>query len=456
MVKVMSGVKMSAKSSVGRLNVAQPGRQGSELSPEEHEAEIDAANTVAIVGRKVVTLDALEQDRLRPLQDRYLVVDEDPRSARPAHRDLLLDLARGGRGARRVVPVVGKHDGPGPHPGTGSPQAAHGGGKGGDPWSVQAGEAPIPEGSIRVYHYTWDLDPILEEGLQRSKAKGEDYGEPNVIWASTQEPSPDRPWVEFWIKPDEIGIGKPTTWDWEAPTDQDLRDYEAKKGNLTLLLDEVPPERFTAHNRNWYSTARYFDEDQSLYDEYITSDYWDKSNAKNPQLMDAVVAIRQRDNVTPRHVEKHYGPGPHAGTGTPQSVHGGPGASKSEARMLTALAVSDGGYTWDEDKHLLVMSGKAVSPYKQAEETYTVDYWSSNGVEIVKSYINRHRDILSQPDTHVGAWVDDGKVYLDVSVVKSTHEAAVAVAKEHDQLGYFDLDEFVTYYRQGDGSYVAT
>lgn len=120
--------------------------------------------------------------------------------------------------------------------------------------------------------------------------------------------------------------------------------------------------------------------------------------------------------------------------------------------MLSRLG-DEGGFTWDDNRHLTVMGGVAVSPYKDAEVSYSIDEWRRNGAELVRDYMAKHRARLDPPDAHLGGWADSGRVYLDISVVKPTLAEAVEVAKANDQLGVFDLDTFTTYLRGPDGEY---
>jgi hypothetical protein len=56
-------------------------------------------------------------------------------------------------------------------------------------------------------------------------------------------------------------------------------------------------------------------------------------------------------------------------------------------------------------------------------------------------YVVTNWDVLSLSDHYLGAWHDPktGKVYLDVSVVKSDEAEAKALALAKDQIAYFDL-----------------
>jgi hypothetical protein len=68
---------------------------------------------------------------------------------------------------------------------------------------AEPGTKPIPHGTLRFYHYTnagpGALQSIAEHGILLGKAKGDTYGEPNVVWASTEQPKQDRALAQ-WFK----------------------------------------------------------------------------------------------------------------------------------------------------------------------------------------------------------------------------------------------------------------
>lgn len=113
-------------------------------------------------------------------------------------------------------------------------------------------------------------------------------------------------------------------------------------------------------------------------------------------------------------------------------------------KRIVALHAENGGSSWslrDGD-----MGGKkfcVVSVYREYEQIV-------DGEEIepavMNSYVSAHRDILLKPDHVVGTWVEDGKSYLDISVLVPTREAAQKLCMLHGQLAYFDLETFETVY----------
>jgi hypothetical protein len=110
----------------------------------------------------------------------------------------------------------------------------------GDIPPYEAGEAPLPEGHLRVYHYTNDIDSVRKDGLDTKHAKGETYGEPNYIWVSAEKPGVHKDFVEMHIRPDELAIGSPSGPVTQAYIDQ----FHAHGSNATLQASHVSPERF--------------------------------------------------------------------------------------------------------------------------------------------------------------------------------------------------------------------
>lgn len=118
------------------------------------------------------------------------------------------------------------------------------------------GSVPVPEGHARLFHYTTpDAEQSIREGgLQLSHAKGDTYGEPNMIWAAakTSESAPryvydlaqsGRPVAEFsahsgpFREGGELDIG----------SGSDPKLLEDRSSHVTLLDSQVPKERLVMH-----------------------------------------------------------------------------------------------------------------------------------------------------------------------------------------------------------------
>jgi SPP1 gp7 family putative phage head morphogenesis protein len=116
------------------------------------------------------------------------------------------------------------------------------------------------------------------------------------------------------------------------------------------------------------------------------------------------------------------------------------GAAKGErTRMLTTLRQT-GGFTFvaGQDKYQRIgQSGYAVSPYPDRSAVF--DHKVTRGD--VRQFMERNRDLLTQPGHAVGAWRDpeSGKTYLDVSIVTEDRDHAVSLGRQHNQISIFDF-----------------
>lgn len=57
----------------------------------------------------------------------------------------------------------------------------------------------------------------------------------------------------------------------------------------------------------------------------------------------------------------------------------------------------------------------------------------------VADYRDLHTRELADPDNYLGAWVYKGKLYLDISHHESVEATAMDLAKDHDQIGVYDI-----------------
>ncbi len=61
---------------------------------------------------------------------------------------------------------------------------------------------------------------------------------------------------------------------------------------------------------------------------------------------------------------------------------------------------------------------------------------------VISSWISRNLEWLSRADHYVGAWLDHGFLYLDISIIVSDRDEAIALGRAHDQLSIFDFSTF--------------
>jgi hypothetical protein len=140
---------------------------------------------------------------------------------------------------------------------------------------------------------------------------------------------------------------------------------------------------------------------------------------------------------------KHYGPGPHPGTGSPQSAHGGrSGISEVEAEGLAGRVRKRGGFTYHPIDDRSPRKGFAVSIFPKDEHVVPDSLPEAELAEVIYDYLLRKRRRFADQQIHIGGWHDKkyGKIYLDLIVVKDNKEEADALARTHAQEGFFDLE----------------
>ena len=151
------------------------------------------------------------------------------------------------------------------------------------------GTAPIPEGHVRLYHYTQlskdtEGQPMIERvhaaaqslrdhGIVSSKALGSTYGEPNQIWASGTMPDPmTHVFAEIHVAPDDPrwDLNKPSEvsadssyaheWSNGKTYNQDLSKF---RSDVTFHGD-ITPDDIVAVHEPWHEHARYFDDNPTM------------------------------------------------------------------------------------------------------------------------------------------------------------------------------------------------
>jgi len=66
------------------------------------------------------------------------------------------------------------------------------------------------------------------------------------------------------------------------------------------------------------------------------------------------------------------------------------------------------------------------------------------GLDHLTQYARENWKALQDPNAHIGTWIDNGQVYMDVPSVFKNQVEAVKAAIKADQLGIFDLSKFET------------
>jgi hypothetical protein len=160
------------------------------------------------------------------------------------------------------------------------------------------GTAPIPEGTMRVSHYTWDAksaEGIKKEGILRSKGE-ESFArggtEAPVVFASAGAPSEEhlrsgRHYIEGYAHPEQLDVG--SHWRGGDPTEHNRR-AEANRSTVTFHGD-MPASQIVAHHEPWHSPARYLLGDQKTLHDYVRGDYKD-STTGDPHTDEALGRLR--------------------------------------------------------------------------------------------------------------------------------------------------------------------
>jgi hypothetical protein len=151
-----------------------------------------------------------------------------------------------------------------------------------------------------MYHYTNSLealDSILKSGIRTDAARGGEYGEPNAVWGSAQQPDDNlHAYVEAHIpyKDYEPGsMGLPSTW---HASDDELAKYNEGNANFALAKD-VPPERIVAHSTPAIHTLRYIEgERESLGGQSAAEHFGDVFSDDEPEGW----AVKEYDRRHPR------------------------------------------------------------------------------------------------------------------------------------------------------------
>jgi hypothetical protein len=157
----------------------------------------------------------------------------------------------------------------------------------------EPGTVPIPPNHLRLYHYTYTDPTILKkEGLKLSRAKGTTYGEPNFVWASLQQPSDTKIYVEFSMPIDDprfsrMGAKPDPTWGVE---------FYKGKGNDFTILGDVSPSEFIAVHEPWHHHYRYMIEN-GLVDGVLKGEY-DYIDDKFPNEKKALETIKRNFSIS--------------------------------------------------------------------------------------------------------------------------------------------------------------
>jgi len=107
-------------------------------------------------------------------------------------------------------------------------------------------------------------------------------------------------------------------------------------------------------------------------------------------------------------------------------------------RIMDAIK-RNGGMTWNPKRGELRATGVAVAPEKITELKVPVSKIESEGPPEIKKFIQLHSERLSMPGAHLGAWISDGTVFFDVSMVTKSISEAADIGRAGDQIAIYDM-----------------
>lgn len=117
---------------------------------------------------------------------------------------------------------------------------------------------------------------------------------------------------------------------------------------------------------------------------------------------------------------------------------------------LLHKVIAEFGFTYHPLDGTSPTAGFALSPYRDRERILDVKTLTADDLE---QYLIDNEDIWSRPDHYFGAWynTEDGKVYLDVSIVVSEPAEAERLSAKHKQEAYYDIEKGETVYVRARG-----
>lgn len=255
-----------------------------------------------------------------------------------------------------------RHYGPGPHP-SGTPQEIHAGGaKPQSKWEMEenlAGVTPVYHGTIQNHIRSIGRNGIIPTtrtiyGRPRSVYFFPDRNQA-LIWAKRVADIYSRDFKNETFLPAIVAIAIPDTADESVIFDAEMaKDFEWATRPYRIETDKLPPQwilgletyfpdrneklRMSRTDSPAYFSKEMGEEANQKYDQSVDdwSMRWEKSGwTRDEGINEAVIQRAIQIYFIPivventDLVERHYGPGPHKGTGTSQDVHGGDGFSRT-------------------------------------------------------------------------------------------------------------------------------
>lgn len=126
--------------------------------------------------------------------------------------------------------------------------------------------------------------------------------------------------------------------------------------------------------------------------------------------------------------------------GRPGKVGGSSSDSgRSESKTgkdLYNKVIEQGGFTYQPIHDISPTDGYMVSPYSDREKVISTSILSDKDIA---EYIVNNRDLLQKSDHFLGGWIYEENCYLDISIRLKNKSDANRIARENNQIAFFDL-----------------
>jgi len=153
----------------------------------------------------------------------------------------------------------------------------------------EMGTIPIPSGNVRLFHYTrGNIDDIKNNGLSLSHAQGSKYGEPDMIWGSTdlneyKNMADYKNIVEYSVPAQDI--------DFPSKIREDLNEWNKRSHHVGIFRD-IKPNEILAIHEPWHHHYRYIEKNKELLQEVINGEHDDLMNGRFPNEGKAIEALK--------------------------------------------------------------------------------------------------------------------------------------------------------------------
>lgn len=111
-----------------------------------------------------------------------------------------------------------------------------------------------------------------------------------------------------------------------------------------------------------------------------------------------------------------------------------------------------GGFTYDPRTEAEPVHGYSVAAYPERSEVHEA---ADFDVAKLETFETRNADVLKDPSMHIGAWANEGKIYLDITQVEPDQATAERLGRERNQIAIWSLHDKVEISTGGTGQIAA-